>query len=223
MAAKTKTPPWTPPPDAVHELLDGASYRLREDEIVPADVEKPHLERLRGLLDGWLAFGMAGDYPYPDPETSSNEQTFGTLKQALLEAKAKLESCKFMQKSYERESALAAYRLENLKAVTMEMMDAYGSGSEETGTRLQTPIGDIRLQKNSQPFVWVDESRIDEIPESLGDFELVKIEKKASKTGIKAYLEDLDQQIAIAVDKGEAPPEKPTWAEVRPPGVHIRF
>lgn len=207
MAKKT---PWIPPPDIVQEIRDAASYRLGDD-IYPADTVKPQAEKLRELINAQLCFGLPGE------ETESTEtikaHVFACLKDALVKARADLEAREYIRKVYQRDEKLAEQQLETLKVVAREMLEAYGGGSEEEPGRLYTPIGDIRLQRNSSGSVWIDESRIDEIPEKLGEFQLVKVEKTVSKTGVGQWLEYLEEQ-------GE---EKPDWAELRPPGLQIRF
>lgn len=210
MAKKT---PWIPPADIVQEIRDAASYRLGENDIYPADTVKPQAEKLRELINIYLSFGL----PCPCEEIVSVEdakaRTFACLKDALVKARADLEAREYIRKAYERDERLAKEQLETLKVVAREMLEAYGGGSEEEPGRLHTPIGDIRLQRNSVGSVWIDESRIDEIPEKLGEFQLVRVEKTVSKTGVGALLEYLEEQ-------GE---EKPDWAELRPPGLQVRF
>lgn len=208
MAKKT---PWIPPADIVQEIRDAASYRLGENDIYPADTVKPQAEKLREKLNELLAWGI-NDHEAPDAERD-RAQVFACLKDALVKARADLEAREYIRKAYERDERLAKEQLETLKVVAREMLEAYGGGSEEEPGRLHTPIGDIRFQRNSSGSVWVDESRIDEIPEKLGEFQLVKVEKTVSKTGVGALLEYLEEQ-------GK---EKPDWAELRPPGFQVRF
>lgn len=208
MAAKTKEPLWAPPEDVVRELLDAAAEKMAEDAIFPADTVKPTAEPLRAVINGRLCFGLPGE------ECVSSEvikaHVFACLKAALIQADGEHKMRESIRESYEREEKRAEERLDILKTVAFEMLESYGEGEK---LEIHTPIGDLRRQKNSQPFVWVDLDRINEIPEKIGEFQLVKIEKRPSKTGIGAYLEDLEEQ-------GQP---KPDWAEIQPPGWHLRY
>jgi hypothetical protein len=212
MAAKTKEPLWSPPEHIVRELLDAASERPAEDVIYHAETVKPAAEPLRDLVNGYLSL-LADPEMEGGSEAERKERFFACLKAALIQADAELDMRKAIRQSYQREEKRAEERLEILETVAREMLDAYGSGSDETLARIHTPIGDLRYQKNSSGSVWVDESRIDEIPEKLGEFELVKVEKRVSKTGIGAWLEYLEEQ-------GQP---KPDWAEIKEPGFHLRY
>ena len=202
--AKSKEPIWTPPEDVVLELLDAAAEKLPSDAIYPADIVKPAAEPLRDVLNGHLAGlgDLAGETP---------DKIFACLKAALIQADGELEMRKKIRQSYEREENRAAERLDILKTVAREMLDAYGGGSEETLARIHTPIGDLRYQKNSAGSVWVDPDRIDEIPEELGEFRLVKVTRTPLKEGIGQYLEDLPKD------------KRPDWAKLLPPGQHLKF
>lgn len=210
LVAKTKEPLWVPPEDVVRELLDAAAEKLPSDAIYPADIVKPAAEPLRDLLNGMLAFGTKdGQLPPLCPyDVLTKEQTFACLKAALIQAKAEHGMREEIRKSYQREEKRAEERLEILETVAWEMLESYGEGEK---LAIHTPYGDLRRQRNSKGSVWVDESRIDEIPEVLGEFRLVKVTKTPLKEGIGQWLEDMPEA------------ERPEWAELREPGYHLKF
>lgn len=211
MAAKTKEPLWAPPEDVVRELLDAAAEKLPSDAIYPADTVKPAAEPLRDLLNGYLAFAYSpASGQAIENETLTKERIFACLKSALIQADGEHKMRESIRKSYEREEKRAEERLDILETVAWEMLESYGEGEK---LAIRTPLGDLRRQRNSKGSVWVDESRINEIPEELGEFRLVKVTKTPLKEGIGKLLEDLEQQ-------GQP---KPDWAEIQPPGWHLRY
>lgn len=210
MAAKTKEPLWVPPEDVVRELLDAAAEKLPSDAIFPADTVKPAAEPLRDLLNGYLMQSVTMDPLVDADDLFTKGRVFACLKAALIQADGEHKMRESIRKSYEREEKRAEERLDILEAVAWEMLESYGEGEK---LAIHTPLGDLRRQRNAKGSVWVDESRIDEIPEELGKFRLVKVTKTPLKEGIGKLLEDLEQQ-------GQP---KPDWAEIRPPGYHLKF